>query len=254
MPDIYDEMMMASSRIAGLFPQARFYTECNRELNISRQVFASDTTVLRCLEIVKGGLNDNFGHGLEHATKVAVEAGALALTELRTVGLCDYPVNRIGVLAQVTGLLHDIRRGEKDHAKKSARAAEPIIETLFLSRHEQTYVIQAIANHEAFIEPTTLDSAYGQVLSDVLYDADKFRWGPDNFTLTLWEMLRSRPVQMTTVIEQFPEGMASIARIRGTFRSQAGKRFGPEFIDVGLRIGEEIYRFLQERFAVRPSR
>jgi len=43
--------------------------------------------------------------------------------------------------------------------------------------------------------------------------------------------------------------MKGIAGIKDTFRTDTGKTYGPEFIDLGLRIGEKIYEFLQERFA-----
>jgi hypothetical protein len=42
--------------------------------------------------------------------------------------------------------------------------------------------------------------------------------------------------------------MEGIARIKGTFRSHGGRVFGPEFIDLGLSIGNRIYDFLLERF------
>jgi len=109
-------------------------------------------------------------------------------------------------------------------------------------------VAQAISNHEAFGEPQEIDTPLGQIVSDALYDADKFRWGPDNFTLTLWEMLRFSKASIGKLIQRFPKGMKGIARIKDTFRSPTGKIYGPEFIDLGLQIGEKIYIYLKERF------
>ena len=86
-------------------------------------------------------------------------------------------------------------------------------------------------------------------MSDALYDADKFRWGPDNFTVTLWKMLRFSKAPIPRLISRFPRGMKGIQRIRDTFRTATGKKYGPEFIDLGLKIGEEIHKFLKERFA-----
>ncbi len=40
-----------------------------------------------------------------------------------------------------------------------------------------------------------------------------------------------------------------IAGIKDTFRTDTGKIYGPEFIELGLAIGEKIYQFLLERFA-----
>ena len=54
---------------------------------------------------------------------------------------------------------------------------------------------------------------------------------------------------MGRLIRRFPKGMKGIAGIKDTFRTDTGKTYGPEFIDLGLRIGEKIYEFLRERFA-----
>lgn len=248
MADMYQEMMLACRLIADSFPEPRFYRECDSELNESRRIFTEDPLVSRCLKIVSGDLEDNMGHGLDHVTKVAIEAGAMAIRERERICLTDVAEDRIGVLAHLAGLLHDLRRGERDHARTGSRAAATILDGFPLSSSEKTCIVEAIANHEAFVEPSTPDSDCGQILSNTLYDADKFRWGADNFTLTLWEMLRSRPVPMSTVIRRFPEGMDGIERIRSTFRSETGKIFGPEFIDLGLRIGERVYRYLKARF------
>jgi hypothetical protein len=87
------------------------------------------------------------------------------------------------------------------------------------------------------------------MISDALYDADKFRWGPDNFTQTLWQMLRSSKAGIVPLIHRFPKGMEGISGIKETFRTETGKIYGPEFIELGLKIGEQIYQFLQERFS-----
>jgi hypothetical protein len=62
-------------------------------------------------------------------------------------------------------------------------------------------------------------------------------------------MLRFARTPVIAVIPRFHKGMAGISRIKGTFRSHTGKAFGPEFIDIGLSIGNKIYEFLRERFA-----
>ncbi len=109
--------------------------------------------------------------------------------------------------------------------------------------------MQAIANHEAFVEPKRIASPLGQTISNALYDADKFRWGPDNFTHTLWQMLRASRAAIVPLIRRFPKGMEGISRIKETFRTETGKIYGPEFIELGLKIGERIYQFLLDRFS-----
>jgi len=42
--------------------------------------------------------------------------------------------------------------------------------------------------------------------------------------------------------------LKGLERIKQTFRSHAGKRYGPQFIDIGLSIGEELYRVIQKEF------
>jgi hypothetical protein len=110
-------------------------------------------------------------------------------------------------------------------------------------------IVRAIANHEAFVEPEKIDSPVGQMISDALYDADKFRWGPDNFTQTLWQMLRSSGARIAPLIRRFPKGMEGISAIKETFRTETGKIYGPEFIELGLKIGAKVHQFLLERFS-----
>jgi hypothetical protein len=254
MEDIYEEMIAASQEIAASFPLPRFYSCCGQWIHLSRSLFSQDDKVLRCRAIVQQELKNNYGHGLDHAQKVAVDAGALAYIEGLRLLLQESAQHQAGILAQMAGLLHDLRRGEKDHAQSSAAAAEKILRDFPFPAEDEQMIMEAIANHEAFVEPKRIDSTLGQIVSDVLYDADKFRWGPDNFTLTLWEMLRFSQAPIARLIRRFPKGMKGIARIKDTFRTETGRVYGPEFIDLGLAIGEKIYQFLQERFAIELSR
>ena len=143
---------------------------------LNGSVFAADEQVLKCRGIVLQALQEDFGHGLDHAEKVAVEAGALAYIEAARFSLEDSAEREAGILAQIAGLLHDLQRGEKNHAQASARAAEKILEEFSISPASGRYIVEAITNHEAFVEPQKIDSAVGQMISDALYDADKFRW------------------------------------------------------------------------------
>ncbi len=254
MEDIYEEMIAASQEIAASFPLPRFYTCCSQWIHLSRSLFFQDGKVLKCRAVVQKELTNNYGHGLDHAEKVAVEAGALAYIEGLRLSLQESAQHQAEILAQMAGLLHDLRRGEKDHAQSSASAAGKILRDFSFHAEEEQMIVEAIANHEAFVEPRRIDSTLGQIVSDVLYDADKFRWGPDNFTLTLWEMLRFSHAPIARLIRRFPKGMKGIARIKDTFRTDAGKVYGPEFIDLGLAIGEKIYQFLQGRFTIELGR
>jgi hypothetical protein len=247
--DIYSEMIAVSRKIAASFPPPRFYTCCRPWMTLSRRLFSEDPQVQQCRAVVQRELKDNYGHGLDHGEKVAVEAGALIGIEAEKLSFAEPLRRRAGVMAQMAGLLHDLRRGEKNHAQAGAAAAEKILQEFSLPGEEGRMIVEAIANHEAFVEPQKIESVLGQMVSDALYDADKFRWGPDNFTQTLWEMLRYSHAPIARLVQRFPKGMKGIARIQGTFRTPTGKTYGPEFIDLGLQIGEKILEFLQERFA-----
>jgi len=253
MQDVYEEMIAASREIAASFPQPRFYLSCREPLNFSRSLFDQEARVMKCRTLVLREMKDDFGHGIAHSQKVALEAGALAYIEGERLSLEETSIREACLLAQIAGLLHDVRRGEKDHAKSGALAASKILRDSSILFEKGEYIPQAIANHEAFIEAERILSPVGQMISDALYDADKFRWGPDNFTQTLWQMLRSSKTPIPLLIRRFPDGMEGISRIKETFRTETGKTYGPEFIELGLKIGERIYGLIQERFSEKPQ-
>ena len=249
MKDIYEEMIAASENIAASFPEPSFYASCKEPLNLSRSLFDQDPRVTRCRALAFNELKNDFGHGRDHSEKVALEAGALAYIEGERLSLEESLKREACLLAQIAGLLHDLRRHEKDHAKASAYAALGMLQEIAIFPENAGRIVEAIANHEAFVEPKKASSPTGQMISDALYDADKFRWGPDNFTHTLWQMLRSSRTRIVPLVHRFPRGMEGISRIKETFRTETGKTYGPEFIDIGLMIGRKIYQFLEERFA-----
>ena len=37
-------------------------------------------------------------------------------------------------------------------------------------------------------------------------------------------------------------------RVRDTFRSDTGRQYGPDFIEIGIDIGREIYRYLLKHY------
>ncbi len=249
MEDTYEEMIAACREIAASFPPPRFYVCCREELNLSRSLFDEDPQVVKCRTFVRNELKEDFGHGRVHSEKVALEAEALAYIEGERLFLKDPLRREACLLAQIAGLLHDLRRNKKGHAKAGAFAASRILREFSIFTKRKEWVVRAIANHEAFVEPEKIDSPVGQMISDALYDADKFRWGPDNFTQTLWQMLRSSGARIVPLVLRFPKGMEGISAIKETFRTETGKIYGPEFIELGLKIGVKVHQFLMERFS-----
>ncbi|MGZ6292294.1 MAG: hypothetical protein ACXWMK_08915 [Syntrophales bacterium] len=234
-----EEAKRLARRIARSTGTPAFYTKKRKEVEASRRLFRSSPLIRQCLDLVKereGGI----GHGIGHSRKVAIDAGAISLVEYAPFRQ-QPEVRRIVLLSHVAGVLHDIRRLEKDHARASAGEAGMVLTRFDLADREVLAVTGAIRNHEAFREAEILEDPLAQFLSDALYDADKFRWGPDNFTEMLWDMVEYRKASLDALLKRFLRGMEGIKRIRETFRTHTGRIYGPDFIDRGIEIGMKFY-------------
>jgi hypothetical protein len=220
-----------------------FYRENESSVALSKVIYETDELIGRYRDYLAGQIDD-FGHGLSHSELVALDAGAIVAAEM---GVDGVETRDAVVIVQTAGLLHDIRRKEPQHAEKSAQEAGLILERYGSSEEHRALIVTAIRNHEAFREEIPIADRTGRLVSDALYDADKFRWGPDNFVVTLWEMLEFAGVDVGRMLAGYPKSIEGIKRIKGTFRTETGRRYGPEFIDIGLSVGEVIYRRLMER-------
>ena len=80
------------------------------------------------------------------------------------------------------------------------------------------------------------------LVSNALYDADKFHWGPQSFTTTLWTIVTEHDMPPESLHKVFKEKMKGIEQIKETFRTKTGSQFGPEIIDQGIMIGNVIYK------------
>ncbi|OIP91110.1 MAG: hypothetical protein AUK26_07805 [Syntrophaceae bacterium CG2_30_58_14] len=234
--------MDLSRKIAAEVGTPRFYLEREEEVALSRKWFAAEPLVEKALRIV-GEREDCLGHGLIHVRKVAIDVGALILIE-EGGAPADVRVRRFVLLAHLSGLLHDIRRSEKNHAELGADEAAAILASFPLSDEECADVAGAIRNHEAFRPSRTETGPKARLLSDALYDADKFRWGPDNFTETLWAMIIPRGIPLQALLPRFLAGLEGIRKVRESFRTATGREYGPDFIDRGLMIGRRLYEEL----------
>lgn len=249
MTPIYARIRERAREIVSRYPSPDFYRDHLRANSFSKNFLQNDPVVTKLRRFVATHLEDNYGHGMEHAIKVTIEAGALMEIEGKIAGY-DKPIleKRLRVV-QSAGLLHDIKRKTKNHAKHGAAYAREILEDFPLSADEIEDVYRAIHNHEAFKKNLPIETAEGALVADCLYDADKFRWGPDNFAHTLWDMISIYNPPLTKFMERYPKGMEGIAKIKSTFRTTTGKKYGPQFIDFGLAIGEELYEAIKREFS-----
>ncbi len=245
MSQIYESLRERAREIAARLPMPALYTDFEKELEESKLFLIEDRVILDIHQHVSIKLENNFGHGVFHAEKVAIDAGLLVLIEGRLAGLSSDEVQRLLRLVQTAGLLHDIKRKHKDHPNAGACFAEDYLTSQPFTKQEIDDICTAIRNHEAFKKTLPPENPDARLISDALYDGDKFRWGQDNFTHTVWDMLIFSKTEPQLFLKGFPKGMEGIKKIRTTFRTQTGKKYGPNFINDGIEIGNQLYTLLQ---------
>ncbi len=249
MEQIYARLRKRARQIVSHYPPPDFYQDHSFANELSRQYFETNPVIAKLRRFVAKNIEDDFGHGLEHAIKVAVEAGALMIIENKLAGYSDDLNNRRVIIVQCAGLLHDIKRKQKNHAIQGAAYARKVLKIYPLNPDEVEDIYRTIRNHEAFKSTVEANTLEGALVSDCLYDADKFRWGPDNFTDTVWAMATFFKIPISKFMKLYPRGMERLSKIKNTFRTRTGKKYGPQFIDIGLAIGEELLKVINAEFA-----
>ena len=237
---LYQKLRQTAHRVAGTLPKPAFYGRHEAVIRQADDTLLTNETVRHCRAYLDASQLE-CAHGLCHCEAVARDAGAIVLIEARENEIDRSGIEPLFTAAIIAGLLHDIKRKEQDHAVRGSIEAEKILAGLGMNLRERQYIADAIRNHEAFQETFDRDDAAGRLVSNALYDADKFRWGPENFTTTLWPMVEAHDTPPEALHRIFKEKMSGIERIKETFRTATGRRYGPEFIDQGLTIGNAIY-------------
>jgi hypothetical protein len=248
MPTVYDRLRERARAIIASCDPPDFYIDCRTACLASRRLFDSDPNILRLKAYIHRHVEEDFGHGLRHLTKVTLDAGALVYIEGGQAGYDPIYLQRRMLLAQAAGMLHDFKRKEAEHAVAGAAHARDLLKAYPFKRDEIEDVGLAIRNHEAFKAPVSTTSKSGQLLSNCLYDADKFRWGPDNFADTVWEMVAYHNPSLEEFVDRYPKGLAGIKRIKPTFRTHTGRQYGPQFIDLGLAVGRQLLTVIQTEY------
>ncbi len=245
----YARIRQRAREIVTRYPSPDFYKDFSFADEMSRQYLETNPFTEKLQSFVSEHLEDDLGHGIEHALKVAIDAGTLMIVESRRVGRSEKFINRRVVIVQCAGLLHDIQRKHENHAIKGADFSKQVLKLFPFRCDEVDDICRAIRNHEAFKKTEKTDSTEGALVSDCLYDADKFRWGPDNFTDTVWAMVCFSNTPVSQFMDLYPEGMEKLAKIKNTFRTITGKKYGPQFIDIGLAVGKELFDVIQREYA-----
>lgn len=236
----YQKLQDTALTLARSLPLPSFYGEQASFLRRAEETLSTHAFIRACRTFLDESQLE-CAHGLCHCEAVARDAGAIVLVEADELGINGSDREQLFIAAIIAGLLHDIKRKEQDHAVRGSIEAERILSKLGMGLRERQYIADAIRNHEAFQETIDREDLAGKLVSDSLYDADKFRWGPENFTVTLWHMVKARNTPITSLHQTFREKMKGIEKIKDTFRTATGKRYGPEFIEQGITIGNAIY-------------
>lgn len=237
---VYKRLQETAHRVAKTLPVPAFYDRYASAVRFADEHLVTSELLHQCRTYLDESQLE-CAHGLCHCESVARDAGALILIEAPLRRIAAKDAAGLFLAAELAGLLHDIKRKEKDHALLGSIEAERILQDLGMEKSYRKYIADAIRNHEAFKATTEADDKAGKLVSDALYDADKFRWGPENFTTTLWTIVNANDTRPENLHRVFPEKMKGIEAIKKTFRTRTGSQYGPEIIDQGITIGNAIY-------------
>lgn len=242
--NLYFKIRDEARKIATTLPVPSFYKDYSSAVSSSKKFFEENPHVKDLKDFVYRKLENNFGHGFIHAKKVAVDAGAILIIEKGTD-----KIDSDLLIMQCSGLFHDIIRKKENHAFESSLYAEKKLRDFPLKKSEIDTICKAIRNHEAFKKNDDIFTEEELLISNCLYDADKFRWGPDNFTHTVWDMVSYADVPLKLFMKNYPRGIESLHKIKASFRSKTGKKYGPEFIDLGLEIGDQLLEYIKRNYS-----
>jgi hypothetical protein len=242
---VYFKLKKTAFKVSEILGTPSFYIDHKNEIVKSRKSLKTNKLLKKCF-ISMSELTMDSVHGLSHAEAVALDAGAVIQVEGELNNIDKRLIRELITYVQLAGLLHDIKRNEKNHTIAGSNEARRILKDFQMEEKYKRYVVAAIRNHEAFKEVIESEDDIAKLLSDSLYDADKFRWGPDNFTTTLWLMLSSINMPVGVLYEKFLGSLKYIESIKTTFRTRTGRKYGPEFIDMGIMIGQAIYKEMSD--------
>lgn len=243
--NIYLHLKQTAVRTAEALGKPSFYTEHADELKISADFLKTDALMKKCLSYLDEAAM-YAGHGISHAKAVASDAGAIIQIEGRLPNAPAESMTDLILCEQIAAIFHDIKRKEKDHTIAGSAEAARILDDFMIQDRYKRYIADAIRNHEAFKEVLDSENAIAKLISDSLYDADKFRWGPDNFTTTLWLLIDFFDTPVENLHRNFLKNINFIENIKSTFRTQTGRKYGPEIIDRGIKIGQAIFDKMSE--------
>ncbi|WP_461210544.1 HD domain-containing protein [Desulfocurvus sp. DL9XJH121] len=243
MSDVLLRMKREAKALLAEHEPPGFYDEYSEEIAYAHSTFFDHPLIIRLREDVIPFIYDDYGFGVDHSKKVAIDAAAIVLHQTRLRG--EALARDYALLAMMAGLLHDVCRLESDHAKSAAELAGKLLEGYPLDHEDLERIAFAVRDHENPAPTGGGDDHVARLLADALYDADKFRWGPDHFSTTLWELCEYNEISPAEIVDRFPQGIGKIMEIAPTFRTPEGRKYGAQFVEMGLELGGELHGLLR---------
>lgn len=151
---IYARLRECARQIVSAFPPPDFYQGESRAYEFSKRFLKNDPAIKELQGFVADHLEDNFGHGLQHAVKVTIDAGALLFIEGQDAGYGRSMLERRIRVVQCAGLLHDIKRKKKNMPSWERRVPakylkiirlRPMKSTTFVGRFTTTRPLKTIS-------------------------------------------------------------------------------------------------------------
>jgi hypothetical protein len=227
--------------------QSAFSLECAEELTYARDLFFDHPLLLRLQGDALGFLSEPCGLGVEHGKRVAMDAAALVLAE--PSGLSTDERRRLAMLAEMAGLLHDALRHEDNHAEKGADLCLRLLRGYAISPEERLWVAGAVAGHEDGGPQLEQVTESARLLAGAVHDADVFRFGPDIFATTLWELCECDEWPLEKIAATFPQGALRAKALGDCLRTEGGRRYGPPLLAEGVSLAAEYERMMGQTLA-----
>lgn len=229
--------------------QPEFTRRFAAEHTLANEMFFEHSLLHQLRDDVIPLLYDDFGHGIEHAKRVAIDAATLVMAE---VGPRDPALARkLALLALVAGVLHDAVRLEDSHPERGADVARSLLADYPLEPWAVEAICRAVACHEKHAPNLDLDGDIA-ILAAAVHDADLMRWGPDFFVTALWETMDYEDMSNADIIDSIPRAAENLQSLKTQFRTPTGQSYGPEMLDIGQRLYERIMPEL-EQFRFSPD-
>jgi hypothetical protein len=232
-------------------PQTAFSLDCAEELAHASTLFFEHPMMHRLQGDALGFLNEPYGVGVEHGKRVAIDAAALVLAE--PTGLDQEERRRLSLLAAMAGLLHDAMRHEEDHAELGADLVLRLLRGYPISSEERIHIAQAVALHETILPLAEGGPESARLLAAAVFDADRFRFGPDFFAATLWELFGNEEWDLKDIAAALPKGRERAkAALADGFRTELGRRYGPALLAEGLALADLYAPLFEQALADTP--